>query len=1181
MKTETLTRCRMVSNRLPSRPNAMLLSSLLGLAACTSASVDAPPRLDAFTPSSADPGTSIEVVGSFVAVRASAVDLRHPKNPPPVRSAHVRLRPEFESESESPASELDSDSTDAGIGDVGAIAADGDSTDASVTDAGGTSGVTDGGVTRDYELLDIVLVEDGRLRGLVPSATPAGRYRVVLTDALGRSIESEGIFVVNSVPGAVHMRTDATELHSGQCSSPIYLEAQGLAAQSSVRVDLSVDGSAQIFATEACDGDVDGDPIDHLILTPEAPTAVFYVKSDVPGSFDVRAMPAGFSDSSLSFAVIGPDALAFHDFSLTGIVGDCLSVRVSRRTASGSNAASADLPVLIRLEPSLYPPHANALIYAGPGCSSTGDLSSAVATLQAGQDSTDFSIKATGFGYLRLVASAADHEEARAFALFVERPAGLKFNQAEVEIPLHGPCVPVTLRLVDTSGNAIFNPSAAGIVFNVTFEGLPQDGTTGGVAILTDESCMLENQVTSVDVTGQERLWLLPVNVGTIDWTAQLGMTQSPPVRVNVFDLSIDLPVPNANAPTGGEPDLVAGNPRGLQLSLSRNGEPWAPTFDLPVVIWTSPSAGTPGAPTLFDEDMDELVDEPFTIEAHHSSGTFWLRTEVAGPLYVSATLDGQHLGGQLYFVGPGDGRVLRFANPPRTVSTTRCEPALPIILQLQDQYGNPVVAEKDYVVELKEDLAAAFHLGIGCEGDAATSDVLPEGESELRFVIRPAQGQQPSGVLLGVLDPNSTNSPSDQQPMIFVDDCANERIDPGEDCDPSVDVGGGGSMPFTLPTLTCGVCSPIGSSLAPACVPEANLCFASADATVEPGCECTVESRVDEGRDSVGDGMTAHVIQIATGVNGSVESVPMGQQIRWADRPTVSLAVVGDFNGLPLELSDSGLDIRGGKILIAGLELNGQNSARGLEVESGTTLWLQNVTIQDVVGTALTVSEGATVYLRDVTIRRATEIGVHAEAGSTLHIDRSTVVENGLGGLKIEGGYSITNSLIARNGNLSSVNAVGGVWLGASSSGTFEHNTVYSNAARLLGADSQTTAGVHCEAVRGPMVVSSIVRENELCTTVLCPAVNALPVRADLSSHCASESNNLYPSAFTGVNDVATPPGLLEQVEDDVASLRLTCGSYNRDWVRQATSISQSDLDGEARDASRDVGSDEALGCE
>ena len=1092
-----------------------VVSSLLALAACSSSSADPALRLDGFSPSSADPGELLDVVGSFVAARAPSVDLRHPNDAPVVRTARVMLRAEF------------------------------------AADAGG---MANAGVTPEYELQELALIEDGRLQGTVPRAAPAGPYHVVLVDALGRSTVSESVFVVNSVPGAVVMRSDTTLLRSGECSGPIHLEAEGVAAQSSVQVDLAVNDAAQIFATESCNED----PIDHLLLTPEQPTTVFYVRSDVPGTFQVVATPSGFPESSLSFEVAGPDALAV-EIDQASIVGDCLRVSVERRTASSSNAVVADLPLTLRFEASADAPHAHAVTFGANECTSVPDPNSGGATIQAGEESATFWIQGTEPGYIDVVVSAPDHDEARAHVVFVERPAGVRFTESKVvEIPLHGPCVPVELWLVNKDAQPIFNPDSSGITFHVVLV-RGDGGENGPASIPTDEACNPDVQLTSLDVATHRTVWFLPEVVGTVQWEAWLDMTNSTPVSVEVFQLVVRLP-------SAAQTTLVAGAPHSVELSLTKNGASWASPVDLPVKVWTSPSAGTPGAPQLYDDQMDLLPDDgTFVIKANNSAGSFFLSTDVAAELYVAASLDGTHVGGETYNVSPGAERRLRFANPPRVASTTRCDPERPIIVQLQDQFGNPVTADHDYSFSLTENGVPSSHLAADCSDSRAFGTTLLSGESEMRYVVLPPQAGIPTGALLMLTHDGS----SVQQLLTFVDDCGNGHVDPQEDCDPSAVLDK--PTPFaSLTTLGCsGLCQPLFSE--PFCVPETNLCFGSVDAIVSPS--LSLESIVG----LIEDGSVNGRFVIQVGDETSSSAAAAGGAIRWDMSPSI-LVVGGHFLSRGLELDQAGLEIRGGNILLAGLQLLGRQVGQGLRVRSGT-LWLQNVDIEDVQGTALTVEDGATVYLKDVRIRGASAFGIVAEEDSHVYVDRSTVVSNGKGGLKIEGHYEITNTLIAKNGSVTLDGSIGGVSLGSLAQGVFEHNTVYANEARLVGSATQV-AGVDCLAT-GTSVVSSIVRENAACRRLQCPASLSPIQNADLDPGCSSLRNNLYPSESTPVDAVATPPGLVEGIAGDASSLRLTCGSYNRGWSRQSTNISRLDLDRETRGASRDVGSDEALRCE
>lgn len=186
---------------------------------------------------------------------------------------------------------------------------------------------------------------------------------------------------------------------------------------------------------------------------------------------------------------------------------------------------------------------------------------------------------------------------------------------------------------------------------------------------------------------------------------------------------------------------------------------------------------------------------------------------------------------------------------------------------------------------------------------------------------------------------------------------------------------------------------------------------------------------------------------------------------------------------------------------------------------------------------------------VRDSRIEGATGIGIFSN--DTLDVQRTEVLVNAGGGISATGGFSIINTVIARNGSASA--AFGGVKLSpvAGKPAAFELNTVIRNVSSGLAA-----AGVTCD--QPTPIASSILADNSAF------------LLGELGTMCTATYSLFGASAAAGTGNLTGNAMFV----NDPSDLHLKAGSPAIDKADPA-STEAVDLDGRPRPvgAARDIG--------
>lgn len=240
----------------------------------------------------------------------------------------------------------------------------------------------------------------------------------------------------------------------------------------------------------------------------------------------------------------------------------------------------------------------------------------------------------------------------------------------------------------------------------------------------------------------------------------------------------------------------------------------------------------------------------------------------------------------------------------------------------------------------------------------------------------------------------------------------------------------------------------------------------------------CVTHTDCAGGPNALCDRTNAHVSGLGTCVDPTTVTVVNSTNIASLSNPGTAWAKLsaGSYTGINIQVSSGTLRIAGPDTGTA--ELTATTTAPIFDVTGTAKVTLQGLTLTGSgSGTASDAvrcfvgTPGPELLIVETTIGSSAKTGISA-TNCSLELRRSTIQGNDGGGLNLSAGtFVIANSLIESNGKGGpSGSVIGGVFLGAGSTLTFQHNTVAFN-----NAKTGVTAGVECGATTDTLEASIV----------------------------------------------------------------------------------------------------------
>jgi hypothetical protein len=509
------------------------------------------------------------------------------------------------------------------------------------------------------------------LRGTVATGV------TVTASSAGLASASQGETIVAAPAASLAFSSAPQSVMAGTCSAAASLELRDAwgnvaTAGAAVAVSLAATPGAGFgfYADPSCTV-----PVSAVAIAAGLSGADFWFDSTAAASVTVDATAAGLGGAS-QLETITPavaDRLVFATSPQTVGAGACSAVATVQARDPLGNVSALTSATTVALSAA---PSTGFAFFSDAGC--TSPISSA--TIAAGGSQASFHFLGNATGSFTVTPSAPGLSSASQLETVVPAAADrLAFTTAPQTVTAGGCSAAATVEATDPLGN----PSAVAAATTVTLAAAPATG----FAFFSDASCTTFASSVTIAASGtQAGFWFRGNGSGSFTVTASAsglasatqGATITPGAANHLDFLSSPLTV------TAGlcSPALVVQSKDSLENVAPVGG---ATT----VALSAAPSTGF----TFYSDAGCSTLATSVTIAASGTQASFWFRADTAGSVLVTAADAASVLASatQTETIAPAPADRLVFLTPSRTAVAGEC--SLPLTVQAQDPYGNPVAA--------------------------------------------------------------------------------------------------------------------------------------------------------------------------------------------------------------------------------------------------------------------------------------------------------------------------------------------------------------------------------------------------------------------------------------------------------------------------------------------------------